>query len=488
MISMMLASRRLAARARGGPRMLSAHALTVDNPYSGETYCEVALTSEADARATISRAAAAQKAWERTALSERIALCERFMAAMEAMRGEVAADISGMMGKPYEHAWGEMGGLFERTRGMMALAPAALAEEALPARGGCERAITREPVGVVLAICPWNFPLLTAVNTVVPAVLAGNAVVIKHAERTPLCGEHFARAFAAAGAPEGLVAAVQTPHDATARLIASEKDVGFVAFTGSVAGGRAVYSAVASARFIDCTLELGGKDPAYVAEDADAAAAAAGLVDGACFNAGQSCCGIERVYVHRSKYDAFLEAARAECGAYVLGDPADAATTQGPMAQPGAAPFLGAQVRDALAKGARLLSGAADDAQRDAAGKGRFFAPALLADCTHGMDVMRDESFGPIVAVAPVDGDDEAVALMRDSEYGLTAAVFTQDAARVRDIGRRVGAGTVFMNRCDYLDPELPWTAGGEHTGKGVSLSKHGFGGVTKLKGYNMRV
>lgn len=460
--------------------------IQVDNPYTGEIYCEVAHKSDAEASQVVAKASSAQRQWRASDISERLDLCNRFMDAMEHIREEVARDISCMMGKPYANAYGEVAGVYERTKGMMALAPAALAEEPLPMKNGCERAITKEPVGVVFVIAPWNFPLLTAVNTIVPAVLAGNSVVIKHSPRSPLCGEHFERAFERAGAIPGLVSSLDCSHEVAAGVIANP-EVGFVAFTGSVRGGREVYQTVAQSRFIDVTLELGGKDPAYVAPDADPVAAAEGLVDGAMFNAGQSCCGIERVYVHRSKYDAFLEAAKEIVEGYVLGDPMDAATNCGPQALPTAPQFLSEQVKDALAKGATLVAGNAEPVT-DAAGKGRFFQPSLLSNCTHEMSIMQEESFGPVLPVVAVDSDEEAVELMKDSKYGLTAAVFTNDQDRVRRMGAHIPTGTVFMNRCDYLDPDLPWSAGGELTGKGVSLSSHGFRGVTKLKGFNMRV
>ena len=457
----------------------------VDNPYSGEIYCEFQQKSEDEAAAVVAQASAAQQKWKSSSLDERLQLCNRFMDELESMREQIAKDITGMMGKPYGNAYGEVAGVFERTKGMMALAEAALADEVLSIKNGCERVITKEPVGVVFVIAPWNFPLLTAINTIVPAILAGNSVVIKHSPRTPLCGDHFQTAFENADAVSGLVSSLHCSHEVAASVIAN-RDIGFVAFTGSVRGGREVYQTVAKSRFIDATLELGGKDPAYVAPDADPIAAAEGLIDGAMFNAGQSCCGIERVYVHRSKYDAFMEAAKSIVDSYVLGDPMDKATTCGPQALPTAPEFLSGQVKDALSRGATLVTGNADPVT-DAAGKGRFFQPTLLSDCTHEMSIMQEESFGPVLPVMAVDSDEEAVELMSDSQYGLTAAIFTNDQDRVRRMGSQIPTGTVFMNRCDYLDPDLPWSAGGELTGKGVSLSSHGFRGVTKLKGYNMR-
>lgn len=466
------------------PRQFASNSIVVDNPYSGEIYTEVGLMNEAEVQAKVSRSAAVQREWAAVPLEDRIALCGRFVEAIEGMKKQIASDITGQMGRTFGH--GEVGGVIERTEGMMAQAPEALADEVLDIRNGCERVITREPVGVVLCIAPWNYPLLTAVNCIVPSIIAGNSVVVRHSARTPLCAEHFEAAFEKAGAPPGLVQAVHCSHDVVPVMI-GDPQVAFVSFTGSVRGGHEIYREVAKTRFIDTTLELGGNDPAYVAADADAAAAAEAVVDGAMFNAGQSCCGMERVYVHRSKYDEFIGAAKAAVDAYQLGDPMHPATSIGPMAQENSLAFLSGQVKQAVDSGATIVSGGAEPVH-DAAGKGRFFPPTLLTGCNHSMDIMMEESFGPLLPVQIVDGDDEAVGLMKDSPYGLTAAIFTADQHRVRDMGRQIPTGTIFMNRCDYLDPELPWTAGGEHTGKGVSLSKHGFGGVTKLKGYNMSV
>jgi len=324
---------------------------------------------------------------------------------------------------------------------------------------------------------------LITVNVVIPAVLAGNAVIIKQANRTALCGDAFARNFAEAGAPEGLVTAIDASHETTARIIA-RPEVGFVSFTGSVRGGHEVYREGAK-RFVDVGLELGGKDPAYVAPDADLDHAIANVVDGAFYNAGQSCCGIERIYVHASLYDNFVEGALAEVRKYALGDPLMTSTSMGPMAQPDAPQKLEAQVEEAKAKGGRILTGG--KATRDAAGHGRFFDPCLVADANHSMNgLMVEESFGPIVGVQKVADDDEAVKLMNDSPYGLTAAIWTRDQERAFRMGSQIETGTFFMNRCDYLDPMLPWT-GVKDTGKGASLGKYGFQSVTRLKSFNFR-
>lgn len=454
----------------------------VDNPFTGETWCELQAMSSSQAAAAVERAAAAQRDWRTSSIDQRLALCQAFLEAFAARADQVAADITGQMGKPLAQAQGETRGLRDRALAMMELAPAALADHPLPEKAGFVRRIVREPVGVVLVVAPWNYPLLTAVNAVIPAILSGNSVLLKHSSRTPQCADHFAQAFADAGAPDGLLQALPAPHDVTAEVI-GRPEVGYVAFTGSVPGGHAVYRAAAAQRFIDVGLELGGKDPAYVAADADFDAAVEGLVDGAFYNAGQSCCGIERVYVHRSLYGRFVERAAELVSAYQLGDPTDPATSLGPLAQPGSSEFLRGQVADAVAKGARLLTGGQPTTVD---GRGRFFEPALLADCDHSMEIMVEESFGPVLGVAPVDSDDEAVRLMNDSPFGLTASVWTSDLERAERLAPQVRTGTFFMNRCDYLDPQLAWTGVGD-SGKGVSLSHLGFGPLTRPKSIHFR-
>jgi acyl-CoA reductase-like NAD-dependent aldehyde dehydrogenase len=460
----------------------SSSAAVVDNPYSGEIVCKIPYISSKEADSAVSKAAKCQKEWWfGTTLDQRIALCKKFMKEFEASSEQIAKDISKMMGKPIKQARGEIKTTLDRAQWMINLAPEALAEHVIPTEKG-ERKITREPVGVVVVIAPWNYPLLTAVNAIVPAILAGNSVLLKHSSRTPLCADHFQRAFEKAGAPASLVTALHASHGGIEQVLA-RPEVGYCHFTGSVSGGHQIYSSAAK-RFIEAGLELGGKDPAYVAQDANLEHAAENLVDGGCYNAGQSCCGIERVYVHRSLYKDFLDKCIPHMKAYALDDPLKESTTMGPMATPSAVPFLAQQVKEAKEKGARVLYGGGPT--KDAAGKGRFFQPTLVADCTHDMSIMKEESFGPIVAVQAVDSDEQAVELMNDSPYGLTAAVWSNNQERAHRIAKRLETGTVFMNRCDFLDPQLAWT-GVKDTGKGVSLSKFGFGPLTRLKSYNFR-
>jgi acyl-CoA reductase-like NAD-dependent aldehyde dehydrogenase len=455
----------------------------IDNPYTGETVAERPLLAAGEIEGLVTRAFRAHKAWAKTPISERIALCERFCQEFEKDGERIAREVTQQMGKPLAQARGEVKTTSFRARTMMSLASDALRDEPLLPLPGFHRFIRHEPVGVVLDISAWNYPLLITVNVVVPAVLAGNSVILKHANRTALCGDAFARAFRRAGAPEDLVTAIDATHAVCAQIIA-RPEIGYVSFTGSVRGGHEVYREGAK-RFIDVGLELGGKDPAYVAPDADLDHAIANLVDGAFYNAGQSCCGIERIYVHGSLYDRFVEGALAEVRKYKLGDPLDGATTLGPMAQADAPRKLAAQVDEARAKGGRVLCGGKP--AHDAAGRGRFFDPCLVIDANHSMQgLMVEESFGPIVGVQKVSDDDEAVRLMNDSPYGLTAAIWTRDQERAFRVGSQIETGTFFMNRCDYLDPLLPWT-GVKDTGKGMSLSRYGFLPLTRRKSFHLR-
>ncbi|MCB9654208.1 MAG: aldehyde dehydrogenase family protein [Deltaproteobacteria bacterium] len=463
--------------------MTTEHILRVESPYTGQIVFERPLLDGAAVDPLMARAEKAQRAWRETSLAERIALVSRFASAFEVSAEVYAREISQSMGKPIAQARGEVRTMCARARALAEIAEAALADDVLPPIPGFERRIAHEPVGVVVVLAAWNYPLLIAVNPTVAAILAGNAVVLKHSARTPRVAEQFQEAFLAAGAPPDLVTAVHASHTVAKALVQHPK-TGFVSFTGSVAGGRDIYRAVAETRFVDVTLELGGKDAAYVAADAPFAATVREVVDGAYYNAGQSCCGIERVYVHRSLYDAFLEEARTLIERYVLGDPDLESTTLGPMAQPGAPDFLRDQVEEAERLGARLILGGEKCAVD---GRGRFFQPTLLADTDHRMAVAREESFGPVLAVAPVDDDDQALERMNDSPYGLTASIWTQDQDRVRRMGRRLEVGTVFMNRADFLDPLLAWT-GWKDSGKGVSLSKLGLRAMTRPKSYHLKL
>jgi acyl-CoA reductase-like NAD-dependent aldehyde dehydrogenase len=459
-----------------------ANTLVVDDPFTGEPACTVALADDVLTSKTLDLARAAARGWRQSSMTERVTLCERATAAMEAQAQSVAVEITRMMGKPIAQSLGEVKTCAARARYVASAAERALADVVLPQMAGFERRVVREPLGVVLDLPAWNYPLLTAVNCVMPAVLAGNAVIIKHSPRTPLCGEQFARAFVDAGAPAHLVQALCCDHPTSERMVGDER-VDHVVFTGSIFGGHRIALAAVK-RFLHPCLELGGNDPAYVAPDCDLAKTVENVVDGAMYNAGQSCCAVERVYVHKAIYRRFLEAAEPLVRAYVLGDPMSDTTTLGPIAQPHHLPELEAFVEDARSVGARVIAGGKP---AKIEGRGRFFEATLLADCQPSMKLFRLESFGPILPVMPVESDDEALARMNDSRLGLTASVWTADRERAARFAHSLECGTVFMNRCDYLDPALPWS-GWKDSGRGVSLGALGFDALTRPKSVHFRL
>lgn len=454
----------------------------VVSPIDGSTVARRAHASAAEIAAACAAARLAQRAWRAVPVPDRVAVVRRFVEAMQGLKAEIAPELTRQMGRPVRQTPGEIGGLCERASVMADLAAEALADVATAPKAGFTRFIRKEPLGTVLVVAPWNYPFLTAVNAVAPALLAGNAVLLKHSSQTPLVAERFAQGFAAAGLPEGLLHVLHMGHADTERLIASP-EVDFVCFTGSVEGGRAVTRAAAG-RFVGLGLELGGKDPAYVRPDADFAHAVENLVDGAFFNSGQSCCGIERIYVHEAIHGRFVEAFVETARGYVLGDPLDPATTLGPMVRAAAAEFVRGQTAEAVRAGARaLLDPASFPADRPGT---PYLAPQVLVDVDHSMRVMVEESFGPVVGIAKVRSDEEAVRLMNDSPYGLTAAIWTADEAAALRIGDAVETGTWFMNRCDHLDPELAWT-GVKDTGRGCTLSRLGFDALTRPKSFHLR-
>ncbi|MGE8677846.1 MAG: aldehyde dehydrogenase family protein [Achromobacter marplatensis] len=452
------------------------------SPIDGREVVRRAYASEAQIAQALAQAQSAQAAWQALGVGERgrvvSAAVDRFVAAKD----EIARAITIQMGRPLRYTPGEVAGFEARARHMISIADAALAPIRVPDQAGFTRFISREPIGVALTVAPWNYPLLTAVNSIVPALMAGNTVILKHSDQTPLCAELLERAFRDAGAPKGVFQYLHANHDTVQRLIRAP-EIGYVSFTGSVRGGRIVEESAAG-RFIGVGLELGGNDPAYVRADAKLDHAVDTLVDGAFFNSGQSCCGIQRIYVARPLYDEFVERAVALTNGYVLGNPLHADTTLGPVVRARAAADIREVIAESVAAGAQNLI---DPSHFDNASESSpYVAPALLTRVNHRMRVMNDECFGPVVGIMPVDTDDEAVALMNDSPYGLTAAVFTQDEDAALALGRKVRTGTFFMNRCDYLDPALAWT-GVKNTGRGVSLSVVGYEQLTQAKSFHLR-
>ncbi len=452
--------------------------LKVINPYDQKVYVELPFDTESQIQVKLQNAWQAFEKWRRTPPQDRIAVIRAGLNYFDVNRDVIAEEISCQMGKPITQSHNEFGGFFERAHYMLQIAPQALESDLLPPLEGLYRRIDREPHGVVLDIAAWNYPLLIAVNVIVPALAAGNSVLIKHSARTPLCGVHFEKAFG--GLVPGLVQNLVLSHKQTLEMIRTRK-LGHVVFTGSVPGGREIYRAVAE-RFMAAGLELGGKDPAYVAEDADLAFAIPNIVDGGCYNSGQSCCAIERVYVHRKQYKAFIDQARQVMSAYRLGDPLDQTVTMGPLATSATIQLLDAQISAAERGGARVALGG----KRMDQVPGNFYLPTLLADVSNDAEIMREESFGPVLPVCPVDNDAQALKMMNASRYGLTASVWTSDRQRAEWFAARLNAGTVYQNRCDYLDPALPWTGVGD-SGFGVSLSKYGFHHLTRCKSIHFR-
>jgi len=459
-----------------------AQTIQVRSPIDGRIYAERPLATAQEIENAVAAAKAAQRAWEQVPVAARAVLCRRFVEAMRAKRQEIAEELTWQMGRPIRYTPFEVDRLAERATYMIDAATAALADVPAPAQAGFTRFIRKVPLGLVFVVAPWNYPYLTAVNAVVPALMAGNAVILKHSAQTPLAAERFAEGFIAAGLPSGLFHALHLSHADTAKLIADPR-TDYVCFTGSVEGGHAVVEA-AKARFIGLGLELGGKDPAYVRPDANFDHAVENLVDGAFFNSGQSCCGIERIYVHRDLYPRFIDAFAALTKQYVLGNPLEQQTTLGPMVRGSAADLVRDQIAEAVANGAKPLI-RVDAFAKDQRGS-PYLAPQVLIDVNHDMRVMTEESFGPVIGIMPVASDDEAVRLMNDSRYGLTAAIWTADEAAAIRIGDQVETGTWFMNRCDYLDPALAWT-GVKDSGRGISLSILGYDVLTRPKSFHLR-
>lgn len=449
------------------------------SPIDGSVYATRDTLSRTEAEAAVARAKSAQVAWAARPLVERIKLVQAGVAAIGEMNDEIVLEIAHQMGRPVRYG-GEFGGFNERASYMAEIAEHALAPIEVEDSDAFRRVIKRVPHGLVLVVAPWNYPYMTAINTVAPALIAGNAVMLKHASQTPLVGERMAAAFHSVGISEDVFQNVFLDHQTTSALIA-DRAFGFVNFTGSVGGGKAM-EAAASATFTGIGLELGGKDPGYVMEDANLDAAVDTLIDGAMFNSGQCCCGIERIYVHESLFDAFVQKAVAIVNGYKLGNPLNPETTLGPMAHVRFADEVRRQTADAIAAGATAHIHPAHFPEDG----GAYLMPQILTNVTHDMRVMREESFGPVVGIMSVKDDAEAIRLMNDSNFGLTASLWTQDAIRAELIADQIETGTVFMNRADYLDPALCWT-GCKDTGRGGGLSVIGYHNLTRPKSYHLK-
>lgn len=452
------------------------------SPVDGSVYVERELADPVTITQSIELSRSAQKQWQQTSIDERARICEAAVQYFEEKQTQIAEEIAWQMGRPIAFAGAEVNGLAERARHMIASAEQSLADIVPAKQEGFNRFIRRQPLGTVFTIAPWNYPLLTAVNSIVPALMAGNSVILKPSAQVPLCGEHFTQAFEATGIPEGVIQNLFLSHADTEKIIGS-REMDFVCFTGSVAAGQRIEQAAAGT-FVGVSLELGGKDPAYVREDADFDSSVESLVDGAFFNSGQSCCGIERIYVHETLFDKFVEAYVEQVKQYVLASPLEKQTTLGPVVKNSAADWVRKQVAAAIGAGATPcidpshFPNATDDTT--------YLAPQVLIDVNHKMSVMSEESFGPVVGIMPVSNDEEAVGLMNDSDLGLTASLWTQNESLTEQLGERLQCGTVFMNRCDYLDPALVWT-GVKNTGRGAALSELGYHQLTQTKSFHLK-
>ena len=450
------------------------------SPVDGSVYAERSYLTEIDAAKRIKRAQNSQKIWVKVPLHERIQLVEAGVNKLEESNDQIINELAWQMGRPIRYG-GEFNGVHERASYMASIAADALNDITIENSSAFKSIIKRIPHCVVMVIAPWNYPYMTAINTIVPALIAGNSVVLKHASQTPLVGERLVNAFHAAGVPKDVFQNLFLDHQTTSKLI-SAKSFNFVNFTGSVAGGKAIEVA-ASGTFTHLGLELGGKDPGYVMEDADINNAVETLIDGSMFNSGQCCCGIERIYVNKNLFKPFIEKAVTIVQDYKLGNPLKEETTLGPVANINLANNIRTQSKNAISSGAKPLI----DPLFFPQDSGTYVMPQIFVDVTHSMSIMRDESFGPVVGIMPVENDQEAIKLMNDSPFGLTASVWTQDISRAEEIANQIETGTVFMNRADYLDPALCWT-GIKDTGKGGALSAIGYQNLTRPKSFHLKI
>ncbi len=453
--------------------------LTTKNPFTQEVTGTFYYDSFDQAKKKVLSLGETQASWSKLALKERLSIVKEALAYWEKNREVVATDICEQMGRPLHHARGEISGLLDRANYLCSIAESALAPDVFTDKPGFDRSIEHVPLGVIFVISAWNYPLLITINSVVPALIAGNTVLLKHSSLTPKIGKHFENAF---GKLNGFQVLQQTiiDHETTGKIIET-LPIGHVVFTGSVSGGKSILQHTAK-KFMMPALELGGKDAAYVHSDADIQQAVDTIVDGAMFNAGQSCCGMERVYVHRKVYDEFIAKSEKLIRTYKLGDPKIESTSMGPLAQAKAAQEMRDQVTDAEKRGAKVVVGG----KAETIGQGTFFQPTLMVNVKNDMKIMQEENFGPIMPVMPVDSLEEAIKLVNDSDYGLTSAIFTKDINTAKRFASEANTGTVFMNRCDYLDPALPWT-GVKDSGCGSALSKYGFYHLTRRKGLHFK-
>jgi len=455
---------------------------TTYSPIDNSAYVIRTQASQQQIDDAITLAINAQRDWAKTPIAQRQQICRDMLNAFIINQDEICQQLCWMIGRPISYCQGEVAGMIERASYMIDIAPGALADMTLPPTSDVKRYIKATPLGVVLILAPWNYPYLTAINSIIPAIMSGNAIILKHSSQTPLCAEQLASAFKTANLPRGVFQYLHLSHLDCQHLI-KQGPIDYVAFTGSVAGGKMVEQA-ASGKFIGIGLELGGKDPAYVRADADIDDAVATVIDGAFFNSGQSCCAIERLYLHRDIYQQFLTKAVALVKQYQLKLPTDPTCTLGPVVNSQAADLVRQQIKDAIASGAKAHIPSSDFTLAQLGSP--YLAPQLLTQVDHDMAIMKDESFGPVLAIMQVDNDQQAIELMNDSQFGLTASVFSADVSVAQAMGELVNCGTFFVNRCDYLDPALAWT-GLKNSGRGCSLSSLAYQTFTQPKSFYLK-
>jgi acyl-CoA reductase-like NAD-dependent aldehyde dehydrogenase len=454
--------------------------MKIHNPANGAVLADVETDTSPSVRRKVQRARAAQPAWAAMPLRKRLATIAAFRERVVALQETLARTLTEEMGKPIRQSRNELNGLLGRLDFFLAESPRTLRQETVLADvdNKMEERISHEPLGVIANISAWNYPYFVGSNVFVPALIAGNAVLYKPSEYATLTGLHIAQMLKDAGVPDDVFIPVIGDGLVGAALLRQSVDGVF--FTGSYATGQRI-AASTGRRMIRTQLELGGKDPIYVCEDVDVATAAAGLADGAFYNNGQSCCAVERIYVAESIYAPFVEAFVKEVKGFRMGDPLDEATYLGPLTRKAQIAVLRRQIVQARKLGGKVLTGG-----KTVEGRGNWFEPTVVADAHHGMDLMREESFGPVIGLQRVKDDDEAVALMNDTDYGLTAGVYTKSPKRAKRILERVNAGSVYWNCCDRVSPRLPWS-GLKHSGIGLTLSTYGIQAFTRPKAWHLR-
>ena len=451
-------------------------------PINNSLYLERPYLENSEIDKTIDTSVRAFKEWRQTTVQERIQVVNKFIDNLINLGEEVKKEICWQIGRPISQCGSELRGFEERSRYMVEIAEECLSDIVVKKNNEFDNYIFKAPLGVIFIMAPWNYPVMTATNTIVPALLSGNSVILKHSSQTPMCAELIAKALIGTGIPEGLFQYIHTDHSSCEKII-SDSRIAHVVFTGSVNGGKEIKKYIGQ-RFINVGLELGGKDPAYVRSDCDLNHAIENLIDGAFFNSGQSCCGIERIYVDKSIFKDFVDGAKSLTEKYILGDPSDSNTNLGPVVRMSAANFIRSQMEEAIAQGANKI---VDESKFEIASLDNcYVAPQILVNVNHEMRFMTEETFGPTVGIMPVESENEAINLMNDSPYGLTASLWTKDFEFAKSFGKKIDTGTFFMNRCDALDPALAWT-GVKDTGVGCSLSKLVFDHLTRPQSFHMR-